>query len=574
MKFRVAICFLVTISTVNAQLQFSEEADNLGLENTTYGSGTLGGGISFFDFDGDGWDDLTITQEEGRPVLFFKNNNGQFVQVDLGINDTLENKTAQWVDFDNDGDYDLFTTSILDDNRLYQNDGEMQFTNITAASGLEIVNNWSFGSSWGDYNNDGWLDLFLTTHREGNSGYSNILFKNNGNETFTDVSVEAGILQDAYFSFCAAFLDYDKDGWQDIYVANDRSPLNHMYRNNGDGTFDEVGILTGTGVSIDAMSTTIDDANNDGFLDIYVTNTGAGNAFFENNGDGTFSEIASTNGTLMESVAWGAVFLDGENKGIKDLYVSAMIDDPAQNLTSAYYYNDGSGNYIIPTGVGFDNDHAISFGNAIGDINNDGLPDIAVLNYAPNAIFLFENRSSMDNNWIKFKLQGEVSNRQGIGSWIEISVNGERQYNYTLCGEGYLGQNSAHEFFGIGKATEIDYVKVTWLSGIVDIINNPMINTHHTIVEGSTILDINGVSDEFNMAWLFPNPAKNILNIKVLDMMIGSNLIIRTINGRTLENSTITEVDMVIDISEYSSGVYFVTLVNVKKTVNKKLIIN
>ena len=101
--------------------------------------GTLGGGISFFDFDMDGWDDLTITQEEGRPVLFFKNNNGQFVQVDLGLNDTLENKTAQWVDFDNDGDYDLFTTSILDDNRLYENNGEMQFSNITASAGIGII---------------------------------------------------------------------------------------------------------------------------------------------------------------------------------------------------------------------------------------------------------------------------------------------------------------------------------------------------------------------------------------------------------------------------------------------------
>ena len=138
-----------------------------------------------------------------------------------------------------------------------------------------------------------------------------MLFRNNGDKTFTDVSIQAGILQDAYFSFCAAFFDYDKDGWQDIYVANDRAPLNQMYHNNGDGTFDEVGIATGTGVSVDAMSTTIDDANNDGHLDIYVTNTGAGNVFFENNGDGTFTDIAASNGTLMESVAWGAVFLDG-----------------------------------------------------------------------------------------------------------------------------------------------------------------------------------------------------------------------------------------------------------------------
>lgn len=571
---KISTCFLISFSTINAQLQFSEEAGNLGCGNTTYGNGTLGGGLAFFDFDQDGWDDLTITSEEGRELLFFKNNNGQFQLIDLGINDTLENKTAQWVDFDNDGDYDLYTTSILDDNRLYENDGNMQFTNITATAGIGIVNQWSFGSSWGDYNKDGWLDLFLTTHHEPNSGYYNILYKNNGDGTFTDVSLQAGILQDAYFAFCAAFFDYDKDGWQDIYIANDRDPDNQMYRNNGDGTFTEVGMATGTAVSIDAMSTTIDDANNDGWLDIYVTNTGAGNAFFMNNANGTFDEIAAANGTLMQSVAWGAVFLDGENKGVKDLYVSAMIDDPIQALTSAYYYNDGSGNYIIPMGVGFDNDHAVSFGNAIGDINNDGLPDIAVLNYEPNDIFLFKNVSTTTNNWLKVQLEGVISNRQGIGSWIEISVNGEKQYNYTLLGEGYLGQNSAYEFFGIGDATEIDYVKVTWLSGIVDLIENPTINSHMVIVEGSSVLGGEDESGVLNSVLLYPNPTNTLLNIEVSSEMIGANISISDVNGRRLENTMIISEQTTLEVSNFAIGVYFVRITQGDQVITKKLLID
>jgi hypothetical protein len=556
---------------MQAQVLFSEEASSLGLSNTSYGGGTFGGGISFFDFNNDGWDDLTITSEEGQPIRFYQNNNGQFVQVDFGINETLENKTAQWVDFDNDGDYDLFTTSIHEDNRLYENDGMMQFTNITFEAGLQIINNWSFGSSWGDYNNDGLLDLFLSSHRGPDSGYSNKLFRNNGNGTFTDVSVQAGILQDGFYSFCAAFFDFNKDGWQDIYVANDRTPVNHLYRNNGDGTFTEIGNASGTGVSMEAMSTAIDDANNDGYLDIYVTNTAEGNAFFKNNFNGTFTDLAPSNGTLMESYAWGAVFVDGDNRGIKDLYVSALIDDPMIGLTSAYYYNDGAGNYTIPSGIGFDNDNAESYANAIGDINNDGYPDIAVLNYAPHDIFLYKNVSTSNNNWIKVKLEGNQSNRQGVGSWIEVSVNGESQYNYTLCGEGYLGQNSPYEFFGIGAATEIDYVKVTWLSGNVDLITNPAINTQITVVEGSSLATTDVI--EATSFQMFPNPATDIVSFDFSSEMLGSKLIIHDANGSLLNELVMEETELKLDISSYASGVYFVTLESDRKVYTKKLLI-
>jgi hypothetical protein len=569
---KIIFCILLSITSVQSQVLFSEEASSLGCANTSYGTGVYGGGISFFDFDKDGWDDLTISSDEGLPVRFYRNVNGQFVLVDLGINDLQENQTVQWVDFDNDGDYDLFTTSVHDDNRLYENDGQMQFTNITFEAGLQIINNWSFGSSWGDYNNDGWLDLFLTSHRGPGSGFSNKLFRNNGNGTFTDVSVQAGILQDGFYTFCAAFFDYNKDGWQDIYVASDHAPVNHLYHNNGNGTFTEIGGSSGTGISIDAMSTTIDDANGDGYLDIYVTNTSSGNVFFENNTNGTFSDIAPVNGTLMQSWSWGAVFLDGSNNGFKDLYVSSWEVDPGVSLTSAYYYNDGSGNYTIPSGSGLYNDHAESFGNAIGDINNDGYPDIAVLNQEPHDIFLYKNLSASNNNWIKVKLEGVESNRQGIGSWIEVSVNGESQYNYTLCGEGYLGQNSAYEFFGIGDATEIDYVKVTWLSGTVDIVENPAINSHIIITEGFGLGTQE--NDPFTTFSMSPNPASDILGIFVSPEMIGSQLKIHNVNGSLIHETVVENTYLEINLPEYASGVYFVTLENNKRSHTKKLLIN
>jgi hypothetical protein len=263
--------------------------------------------------------------------------------------------------------------------------------------------------------------------------------------------------------------------------------------------------------------------------------------------------------------------LDGENNGQKDLYVSAMIDDPLVALTSAYYLSDGAGMYSIPTGIGFDNDHAVSFGNAIGDINNDGLPDISVLNYTPSDMFLFKNESSPSNNWLKVKLEGVVSNRQGIGSWIEISVNGEKQYNYTLCGEGYLGQNSAYEFFGIGTVSQIDYIKVSWLSGIVDIVEFPDINSHMTLVEGSALAIDDNALDLGIM--LYPNPSNGSFTLKVPETTIGSKMMVVDMTGRVLYSSEIISRETIFNFSRYTSGIYLVTLSQEGMTFSEKLIL-
>ncbi|MFT5104229.1 MAG: hypothetical protein ACI86C_001893, partial [Candidatus Latescibacterota bacterium] len=534
--FGILVFLLATAYSATAQLQFSEEASNLGCGNSSYGIGDLGAGITFFDFDGDGWDDLTVPSEVGLPVRFFKNNEGKFSEVNLNINNFYGVKSVQWVDFDNDGDYDLFVTSNeTGTNVLYGNDGSMNFTNVTIAAGLLTWGHHTYGGSWGDYNNDGWLDLFICSRTNfilPQPTLANLLFANNGDGTFTNVSAAAGISPDHHRSFCSAFFDYNNDGWQDIVIANDRIDTeNQLYRNNTDGTFTEIGSSANMNFVMNAMSTTIGDYNQDGWFDVYTTNTYEGNVFSRNNGDGTFTDVAASNGTLMESVAWGSVFLDAENDGDIDLYVSSMIPDNTNSLSSAFYENNGANQYTIPSGIGFENDLARSYGNAIGDINNDGLPDIAVLNLAPDDIYIWENQSNTTNNWLKVKLEGVVSNRMGIGSWVEISVNGVKQYNYTLCGEGYLGQNSSYEFFGIGNATQIDYLKVTWLSGIVDYIENPEINEHHIIIEGSNNLNVDEPNAGINSVMLYPNPAGDLLNIKIPTTMIGSELRISSVNG-------------------------------------------
>ena len=545
-----------------AQVSFEEQASQLGC-NASYGFGFLGGGISFYDYNKDGLDDLTISSASGQDVYFYKNVGGSFERENVVVNGgDIQTKQVIWVDYDNDDDLDFFAASDEGLSRLYNNDNGT-FTDVTDSCGFPSETYKTFGGAWGDYNNDGFLDVFFTI-RDNAQIDPNLLFKNNGDGTFTDVTIEAGLETSGYLSFCAVFFDYDKDGYQDIYMANDKyGTENIMYHNNGDGTFENVSEATGTDLVMGAMSTTIDDYNNDGWLDIYISNDeqvidGAtvGNAFLKNNGDGTFTNVAVETGTQFNSVGWGCVFLDADNDMDHDLYVSGTeTGDIPDLLPSAFYENQGDGTFVIPDNIGFENDVLHSYSNAIGDVDNDGYPEIAVLNERGDDIFIWKNTTTTTNNWLKVGLVGNNSNKQGIGSWIEISANNQVQYHYTLCGEGYLGQNSDKEFFGLSDATIVDYVKVTWLSGTIDYLENVAINQVLTIEEGSSPLSVDEFQSE-NLK-LYPNPANEVLHIDLLEN-IGTPILIYDATGKKVLESKQTSKLTSIPISDLQTGMYFV----------------
>jgi hypothetical protein len=299
-----------------------------------------------------------------------------------------------------------------------------------------------------------------------------------------------------------------------------------------------------------------------------VTNTHSGNYFFINNGDETFTNIASTNGTVFNSFAWGAVFLDADADADLDLYVSGMLDGSTNALPSAFYENSGTGTYTIPTSAGFANDTAESYSNAIGDINNDGLPDISVLNKEPRDNFLWMNTNTEGNNWLKVTLEGTTSNRMGIGSWIEISLGGNKQYRYTLNGEGYTSQNSGSEFFGLGSATTIDYVKVTWLSGVEDILYNVSANQVLHIVESSTLSNLDYKTP--NIA-LYPNPSDGKIRIKTnLDSYHIS--LFSAIGSRILDQDNLGS-NINLDLTYLKSGIYYISIKSSGNQVIKKIVI-
>ena len=449
--------------TVNGQTCSNiSPANNI---TNSYGAAIFGGGVSFCDFNNDGWDDLTFSSCMGDSVHFFLNNNGVFQKIPALVHNTFEVTQILWADYDNDGDKDLFLAANLNPNKLYENTGNLNLVDVTAASGIQTSATSTFSANWFDYNKDGYLDLYVTNYSPNPAGL-NELYKNNGNGTFANIASLAGVEDPTKQPLASACLDYNNDSWPDIYNAQDKYTVNSLFQNNHNGSFTNVATVSNSNIALNAMSATIGDYDNNGYLDIYVTNTQAGNKLLKNKGDSTFIEVAVSTGTTFNSVGWGAQFLDYDLDMNQDLYVSGSRLPSQGNLSSAFYKNLGNGTFNLNTSAGFLGDTVHSYGNAIGDVNNDGFPDIAVCNLAdPHQIW---QSNSGNGTWIKIKLTGLLSNSDGIGSWIEVYVKGIKQVRYTICGQGYVSQNSFTEFFGLNNNSIVDSLFVKWPSGITD----------------------------------------------------------------------------------------------------------
>ena len=392
-KILTLLCYISSFSII-AQINFQNNGNVLGLTANTGTSVFGGSGVSFVDYNGDGYDDITLASGDNIPVRFYKNLDGTFFVEEsllpiLG-DYSYKTRSVTWIDFDNDGDKDLFLTSDTDGNRLFENQNST-LVDVTTTAGFPLDNVHTYGASWGDIDNDGCLDVYLS-NRIGDTTITNYLFKNNCDGTFSDVTDSVGLTNSSALTFCSAFFDFNNDGYQDLYVANDKFKPNYLYKNNGDGTFSDISLSSGTDIVVDAMSVTVDDFNSDGFFDIYITNTPndistptLGSILLKNNGDETFSDISVSSGTSLDSFSWGSSFLDADNDGDLDLYVSCQYTQ-ADNLPSyAFYKNDGNELFSSPTDVGFANNDYKSYACAIGDYNNDGKQDIIVNNDANEA---------------------------------------------------------------------------------------------------------------------------------------------------------------------------------------------
>jgi hypothetical protein len=361
------------------------------------------------------------------------------------------------------------------------NNGDATFTDISISSNISTSSQ-TRSVHMIDLNVDGYLDIYVC-----NLAQENILWTNNGDNTFTNTINLSGLFDDL-ISMGAVFFDYDNDGDQDAYLTHDNYQPNIMYENNGSGVFTDVSDETGLNVAGQGMGVDIGDINNDGHLDIYVTNLGP-NFLLLNDGQGHFTEIAESAGAADLGMGWGCFFLDYDNDGWEDIYV--VNDSQFSPVSNKLYRNNGDNTFANVS----DGTDLVSFFNGKGgtwaDINNDGYPEIIIANGQDAAgVQIFENNHS-ENNWVGFHLTGVEDAPDACGARIQIStINGEKIDEVT-CGSSYASMSSHRIYFGLGQGGVSD-INITWPNGTVDHFESLAINEIHEIQQGYTSTDEDG----------------------------------------------------------------------------------
>ena len=461
-----------------------------------------GNGVSFFDFDNDGWDDITFIQENDS-ILFYKNNNGVFDLIPSIVYNPVQTRQVLWVDYDNDGDNDLFITATNGLARLLNNDGSFNFTDVSVAAGLSIFTTNNFGVSFADYDNDGFLDFYLARYfLSGNAAdpnQTNALYRNNGDGTFTNVTIAAGVGNGIQPTFMGVWIDVDNNSLPDLYVINDRVLWgNTLYINNGDGTFTDYTIESGTEMfGEDPMCATFEDFDNDSDLDIICSNGGPPSKpirFYINNSDSTFTQVPGALGIHVDVThhcTWGANWIDVDNDAYRDLYVATglLTLDASNEIRSYLFMSNNATSFTDSPGLFANNHIAASYGCAKGDINNDGFADLVVQNAKNFNSFIWQNElvNTSQNHYVKITLEGTVSNKMAIGSWVKLYCDNNVYTHYTRLGESFVSQNSQHYIFGVGDYEKVDSIIVSYPSGTTDVYYNKPTDVHYYFTEGETI---------------------------------------------------------------------------------------
>ena len=422
-----------------------------------------GGGISFVDFNQDGLDDLTFGTEKEKEIIFYENKGDHFELVDPPFVSVVEEtKQLVWLDFDNDGDKDFFVSSYDGEFYLFENGGNMDFTDVTDSKGLTNSLADTYSANFADIDQDGWLDLYIGRYGEGIDGDTNTMYRYDPSiDKYINVTNQTGTSNGFRQTLATAFFDFDLDGDLDLYVSNDRIAFeNSLYMNMGNLSFIDVSVPSLSNVTVDAMNAGVADFDDNGFLDIYITHTSTA-VLLKNNGNNTFTDVASSSNTLLNQNAWGANFFDFDNDEDEDLYVCTN----SGNLPNAFYVNEEDGTFSQPlfsSGGLAGMDTLNSFSNAIGDFNSDGRSDIAVSRDNNDQFSLFSNNEDTGNNFLKIKLEGSLSNKDAYGTLLEVWIDGNSKIYQTHSTIGFQSQNSDEIILGIGSNLSIDSLVVKW----------------------------------------------------------------------------------------------------------------
>jgi hypothetical protein len=439
-------------------------------------------GVSFYDFNKDGWDDITLGITFDSVYFYVNEGNGGFSLEKVIPNDSFS-KAPVWADYDNDGDADFMLAREYGSCVLFRNDGDMVFTDVTAALPQPSSQAMSQCISWADYDRDGWLDVYIGNWDQ-SGDITNWLFRNNGDGTFSDVTIQAGVGDGMRSTLGCIFFDYNFDLWPDLFVANDKDLGNALYKNNGDGTFSDVTTLTNAGQMINSMCASVSDFDNDGDWDIYVSNDFVGNVLLQYE-DGVFTDIAPESGTATYNDCWASLWIDYNNNLWEDLYVATA--SVVSNNRDYFFSNNGDQTFTqMQSILQVQAFNKYSYSSAKGDFDNDFDWDMAMYYQNPSSLALFRNDSQVLGNAIKLTLEGTVSNRDGVGALIEYYLEGTKKIVATFCGENYISQDSQHELLSMSEHAQIDSLIITWPSGWVDSYFNLENGNHYYVYEGQT----------------------------------------------------------------------------------------
>jgi hypothetical protein len=506
---------------------------NSGAFGAKYMPETFGAGVVWLDVDADGRQDLLLvnsTQWPGRAgpathaVLYRNKGGGVFADITRGsgLDVPVYGLGAAAADFDNDGHVDVYLTA-LGPNRLLKGRGDGTFVDITAKAGVGDPG-FSTSALWFDYDRDGRLDLFVANYvrwtpeadlfcslvgdtksyctPESYQGQSPTLYRNRGGQTFEDVTAAAGLRAPSSKALGVAMLDFDADGWMDLLVANDTQP-NQLFRNRGNGTFEDVGVLAGvafseSGVARAGMGVDAADYDGSGRPSVVIGNfSNEMMALYRNEGNGVFIDEAPRAGigrpTLL-TLTFACFFFDFDLDGWPDIFAAnGHVADDVGRVQSriAYaqrpqlFHNIGKGRFeeIVPIEDSALSTPLVGRGAAYADFDNDGDPDVLIAANNGRAR-LFRNDGGNANNMLRVQMVGVTSNRDGIGARVDVTAGGDRRWQIVKTGSSYLSQSELPLTFGLGRAATASTVRVTWPGGNVDTLSDVKANQQITIREG------------------------------------------------------------------------------------------
>lgn len=500
---------------------------------------SMSGGVALIDYDNDGYldvyfvnsltVDLVKSNRKTKSILY--RNNGDLTFTDVtdkaGVGDIGWGMGAIVGDYNNDGFDDLYVTCV-GPNHLLKNNGNGTFTDVTKVAGVGDLR-WSAGAAFVDYDNDSKLDLYVANYvsfdfnnlpefgkdkscqykgvpvqcgPRGLPGDGDSLYHNNGDGTFTDVTKQAGVTDpNGYYGMGVIASDFDEDGLVDIFVANDSTP-NFLYKNKGDGTFKEIGFISGTalnenGAAQGSMGVTVADYNHDGRLDLFVTNFDDDyNVLYRNDGRDSFTDVsyaAKVAALSLPYVGWGTKFFDYDNDGWVDLFVAnghVYPQIPSFQQRNFVHKNKRDGTFTEVSdqlGAPF-KEKRTGRGAAFGDLDNDGDVDI-VLNNLGGTGQLLRNDGGNANNGVLIKAVGVKSNRSAVGAMVKVVAGDLTQKDEVRSGDSYISQSDLRLHFGLEKRTKIDLIEIRWPSGAVDKIAGVNVNKILTFKEGQGLIE-------------------------------------------------------------------------------------